>query len=290
MTEDKDEPLVAVASERSDLWKWFAWALPVVAVVVAGWLVYRAVPDIAESIVLKLDDANDISANSTLVFHRGVRIGIVTQVTLTPDLDGVRVKVNLDKGMERFATAGSQYWLVKPELDQGRLSGLSTIVSGPEIHAYPGSGEPATEFQVEDKQPLENIHEDDLKLRLTTPTQGAIGRGSKVFFRGVEAGVIAQTALNETYNQLDIEVRIYPEFAHLVRTNTRFWNSGGLDIDFGLFSGAEVRASSLQSMLSGSISFATPDEPGARVEAGHSFELADKANKKWLEWQPALAP
>ena len=81
---------------------------------------------------------------------------------------------------------------------------------------------------------------------------------------------------------------IQPRYAKLVRTNSRFWNSSGLDVDFGLFSGADIRASSVENLLRGGVSFATPDEAGSLAGAGRRFELNKEPEDEWLEWAPVL--
>ena len=72
-----------------------------------------------------------------------------------------------------------------------------------------------------------------------------------------------------------------------MRDNTRFWNVSGVDVRLGL-SGLKVKTGGLTSMISGGVAFATPDEPGARVEPGAIFELYDEPGARWLRWAPEL--
>ncbi len=76
---------------------------------------------------------------------------------------------------------------------------------------------------------------------------------------------------------------------NLVRTNTRFWNTGGFSFKVNLF-GAELKDTSLESLVSGGMAFATPDTlplaPAAA--AGAQFGLASEPDKEWLKWAPNI--
>lgn len=285
--DDADNAIEARLGGRDGV-KYFVWVLPVIAIAISGWLVYRAMPSSSHTVTLYAEDATNIKSNSTQVFYRGVNIGEVTKVNLTKDLARVEMKVRLDEHMQGFARTGARFWLVKPELQGAQLSGLSTIVSGPEIHAEPGQGETKLTFDLS-KPPLPGAADSNLRISLQMLRKGTLGRGSKVLFRDVEVGLIESVELNTPANALIAEVQIFERFAHLVRENTVFWNSGGLSVDFGIFSGAEVRASSVQSLLAGSVSFATPENPAAPVATGHLFVLEESPKNDGVKWQPALS-
>ena len=80
---------------------------------------------------------------------------------------------------------------------------------------------------------------------------------------------------------------IEPAYRHLVRRNSVFWNSSGVDVRLGL-DGVRLNADTLSSILTGGISMATPEQPGAAVLTGHRFECLAEAQGRWLEWTPHL--
>jgi hypothetical protein len=41
-------------------------------------------------------------------------------------------------------------------------------------------------------------------------------------------------------------------------------------------------------LLTGSVSFATPDQPAPRAPALAAFTLEDRVNEDWLKWAPSL--
>jgi paraquat-inducible protein B len=285
---DLVKPDTDATDKPAHQWSWLLRILPVLAIAMAGWLVWRVLPDSGPTITLIAPDAEGINANSSLVFHRGVRIGIVKDIVLAEDNSSVDLVVELAKYREDFAKNGARFWIVKPEIGNASLQGLATLVSGPEIHADPGDGEPLFEFMVEPLTPLSGISSDDLELTLQSSHKGAVVRGSRIIYRDMNAGIVTAVNLADDSSRINIEVNIFPDFIHLIRNNTVFWNSGGLEVDFGLFSGAQVRTSSLSSLFGGEISFATPDEPGIRANSGQIFILEPEAKEDWLKWQPGF--
>jgi paraquat-inducible protein B len=75
----------------------------------------------------------------------------------------------------------------------------------------------------------------------------------------------------------------------LVRTSTRFWNTGGFSFKINLF-GAQMKDTSLESLITGGVAFATPDAGplAPAAEAGAQFSLAAEADKEWMKWSPKI--
>jgi paraquat-inducible protein B len=63
-----------------------------------------------------------------------------------------------------------------------------------------------------------------------------------------------------------------------------------VDFDFGLFRGAKFRMGSVETLIQGGISFATPPSPdmGPPARDKDTFVLNEKADKAWLGWAPAI--
>ena len=91
-----------------------------------------------------------------------------------------------------------------------------------------------------------------------------------------------------------IHINIEPRYATLVRANSRFWNASGVSVEFGLFSGAAVRSSSVESLIAGGIAFATPpgsseEQPlAAQATSGQHYHLHKRARDEWQEWSPTI--
>ena len=74
------------------------------------------------------------------------------------------------------------------------------------------------------------------------------------------------------------EAFVREEYQALVRENTKFWNTSGVDISAGV-DGFKIRTPSIQAMIAGGVSFSVNEneEPGEMVSDGSIFELHDDA-------------
>ena len=93
---------------------------------------------------------------------------------------------------------------------------------------------------------------------------------------------------NATATATEITIAVEPQFAALVRENTRFFNTSGITADWGIFKGLDIRTHSLESIVTGAIGLATPNKPGPRVGAGHIFQLASVPASDWIKWEPEI--
>ncbi|WP_263081030.1 MlaD family protein [Endozoicomonas sp. Mp262] len=66
-------------------------------------------------IAIRFETAEGLSVGS-LVRFRGMRVGRVTDLAVSPERDGVHARVFLDKKYQWLASEGSLFWLVKPKL------------------------------------------------------------------------------------------------------------------------------------------------------------------------------
>ena len=165
---------------------------------------------------------------------------------------------------------------------------LDTLVSGKYIAVEPGEGESHKEFDGLETPPEQQPNL-GLKITLVADHLGSLKKGRKIYYRDLQVGTIGESELSQDGRFVEIQAIIEPKYARLVRSNTRFWNSSGLTVDIGLFKGAEVQASSLENLLRGGISFATPPEPGVRWrKRGERFDLYKQPEDDWREWAPIM--
>src|ERR1700733_11034532 len=260
------------------------WVVTLVAAIVGGWIVFKYVRQLGPVISIQFNDGNDVEANQTTLRYRGVHVGDVLSVQLTKDAQHVEVQARLDKSAESLARAGSVFWIVRPEVGAGGLQGLETIVSGPYIQVQLGDGGEQKKFIGAEEPPILEPSEGGLEFILTTPSLGSLTVGAPVYYRGMEVGSVRYFVLGKDSTAVNVHILIETNFALLVRTDSKFWNAGGISARFGLFSGFSMNAESLKALVIGGIAFATPPSPGIQVTNGDIFPLNEKVDKKWLEW------
>jgi paraquat-inducible protein B len=272
---------------------WLIWFVPAIAAVAAIVLVAENLQRFGPLITIEFDNANGLDANQTVVRYRGVRVGKVDLVQLEPDLNRVKVTVRLIRSAEGLARAGTVFWVVRPEVSSAGLHALETIVSGPYIEALPASGPTAGKAQKEfvgaSEPPVVQQPGAGTEYVLWANQVRSLGAGSPIFYRGLSVGKVEYLDLSPDSTTVNIHVLIKPNFAPLIRSNTVWWNAGGIDINWHLLSGLSMSAENIRSMITGGISFATPNEAGPPARAGTVFALDSRPDQRWLTWAPDVA-
>lgn len=265
------------------------WVVPVLAAAVAGYLVYERTQQAGPRITIRFKDGSGLKPGQSLIKYRGVTVGEVRSLALSEDLQTVSVNARLEKSAAALAKEGTVFWIVRPEVGVANITGLGTIISGPYIEALPGNGPPKKSFEGGANSPAA-LQEKGLKLVLIAAHRGSLRAGSPVYYRGVEVGAVQNLRLSDDARRVEVDAFIHEKYAPLVRSESKFWNVSGVNVDIGLFKGAQVNIESLKSLVSGGLSFATPDAAKASEPAadGAIFPLYDEPKKEWLEWSPAI--
>ena len=284
-----DDDMPQAKTRKSKLNLPVIWIVPAVAALVAGCLVYQRLHEFGATITIRFDDVEGVKPGQTPLQYRGADIGQVKSVELDENQKFATVEVKLRRNAAAVARDGSSFWIVRPQVGAGNLTGLGTLITGPYIGVLPGQGKPATDFVGVENPPMV-IDPSGLSLILLTGQGESLRTGVPIYYRGIEVGAVRETRLSTNAATVEIHCVIRRRYAPLVRSETKFWNVSGLDVRFGLFSGAEVNVESLRSLLIGGIAFATPeDSKGGTVKDGMVFRLYDKAEKEWSAWSPQIA-
>ena len=220
---------------------------------------------------------------------RGITIGTVRSLVL--EGDGVEAVVELgQESAPSIARTGARWWIARPKVELSRVQGIDTLL-GPrwiQVDPSPTEGEPCFEFRGLDEPPIvDSIVSGDLRLTLLAPDRGTLHQGSSVLYRGVRIGTVLSAALARDATSVVVEVLVEARFTPLVRENSRFYQTGAFDLDIG-FGGINARLDSLETLIVGGVSLATPEEPGKQVVSGHRFPVADEPEDSWLRWRPEI--
>jgi len=264
----------------------FLWLIPIAAALLCAWYLSRDFIFAGPTITIYFQNAEGLQDQVSLVQYRGVKIGQVESLNITQDRQRVAVRARLDASAASLAQEGSVFWIVRPEIKLGSVSGLRTIVLGNYITVQPGNGARTNLFLGVEKEPIEPIKALDIVLLATK--LDSLQPQSPVFYRGVQVGEVLDCRLSDDARKVLIHARIEEENASLVRMNSKFWNAGGIDFHLGLFSGAKISAESAQTLISGGIAFATPPDFQGAATNGAVFLLNEKNDAEWEKWMPAI--
>jgi paraquat-inducible protein B len=264
------------------------WVVPAIALAVAVVLVWQHMRSIGPEITIRFGDATGLRVGQTGINYRGVRIGEVSAIELSDDHKQARVRARLHKSARSIATEGALFWIVRPQIGLNQITGLSTVLSGPEIQVLPGKGETVQdEFRGLDNPPVA-LDVPGLRLVLRAERPKGVRINTPVNYRGVEVGMVERIELAPNSASADIHILIRSRYAPLVRAGSAFWNESGVHATGGILKGIELELESLRTLYTGSIEFATPSEKAARVKPGTVFFLHDKPKDEWLNWSPKI--
>jgi paraquat-inducible protein B len=261
------------------------WIVPIVAVLVGISLVVHSLMQEGPTITINFKTGSGLVANKTEVKYRNVVIGHVSDVELSDDQKSVNATIKLAKQAESFTREDSQYWVVRPRIGAGGVSGIDTLLSGDYIGADIGQANGrAKNFQGLENPPPITYGEPGKRFTLHTDDLGSLDIGSPVYYRKIPVGQVVAYALDADGKGVNIEVFIHSPNDAYVTQNTRFWNASGIDVSVGA-NGFALKTESLSSLLVGGIAFRAPqyspdDKPAPEEYAYELFE----------DQQTALAP
>ncbi len=265
-------PQAAVHSKRGFS---IIWVVPLVALLIGGWLGYKAWSETGPTITISFASGEGLQKDKTKVKYKEVDIGKVADIKLSDDLSHVLVTVEMDRTAEPYLTEDTLFWIVSAQVSAGKVSDLDTLFSGVYIGMEPGkSGEERSEFTGLEVAPVLTRDLPGAHFTLWAEDLGSIDVGYPVYYRRIEVGQVVSYELDPESDRLNIQVFIKAPFHEKVRRGTKFFNASG--IDFGIdASGLKVSTESLVSILLGGIAFETPANIRAYdpLKEGASFEL-----------------
>ena len=251
------------------------WLVPIVAILIGGWLAYKGLSEKGPTITISFESAEGLEAGKTKVRHKDVEVGTVETIRFNADLSRILVTAELVKEAGPYLTENTRFWVVRPRVTASGVSGLGTLFSGAYIGMDPGrEGEPARRFEGLEIPPVVTTGMSGHVFLLRAIVLGSLDIGSPVYYRQIQVGQVIGYELDEEGQSLSIKVFINAPHDKLVRKNTRFWNASGFDLKLDA-EGLKLNTESLVSIMMGGIAFDTPTSlaAGGPAQEGHVFKL-----------------
>ena len=136
---DAGFPEVPAAAVKTDRRRFsLVWLVPLVAVLIGGWLVVKALTEKGPAITITFKSADGLEAGKTKIKFKDVEIGVVEEVHLGKDLAHVVAKAQLVKEAESFLSENTRFWVVRARVSASAIQGLGTVFSGAYIDVDPG--------------------------------------------------------------------------------------------------------------------------------------------------------
>jgi paraquat-inducible protein B len=230
------------------------WVVPIAAAVIGISLLIRNWENEGPRITISFLSGEGVQVGKTLVKYRDVTVGHVSAVVLSPDHKTVVVTAELSKDTESLLKSDTQFWIVRPRIGVGSVSGLDTLLSGVYIGMKSGAatlGE--RQFVGLENPPALSHGPRGRELQLHAARAGSLAIGAPVYFRQFQVGrVIDENLLPDGSTRVSVFVEA--PYDGFVRPVTRFWNASGIDVRLGA-DGLKVQTESLAAVLAGGVAF-----------------------------------
>ena len=267
---DLPEPVVR---KRSRFGVSLIWLVPAIAAVIGLSLVVSNWLKAGPVITISFQTAEGIEANKTQVKYKNVVIGKVTAIRLSEDRGSIVAEVDLDKGAASFATAETRYWVVRPRVGLGGISGVDTLLSGAFIGADVGeSTEYKDNFVGLETPPPVTHGAPGKRFVLHTGDLGSLDIGSPVYYRRIQVGRVVAYELDKDGNNVSLQVFVDAPHDRFVTDASRFWNASGVDVSLGA-NGLKINSQSLATVLAGGIAFQSPPQVPTMTEAKENTQF-----------------
>jgi paraquat-inducible protein B len=235
------------------------WLIPVVAVAIGVWLAWRTLSEQGPTITVSFNSAEGLQAGQSQLRFKDLTLGTVTRLDLTADHSRVIATVATTRQATPLLTDQTVFWVVRPRLFAGSLSGLSTLLSGSYIGMMPPAkpGQSQRHFTGSEDPPILTENVPGRTFILEATRLGSISLGSPVFFHDLDVGEVLGWDVGHMAESVTMRVFVRAPYDKYVTTDTRFWNASGASLQLGS-SGIQLQVASLRALLLGGVAFATP--------------------------------
>ncbi|QLG93127.1 MCE family protein [Pseudomonas yamanorum] len=235
------------------------WLVPIVAALIGLSMVVHKAMSVGPQIVVTFLTAEGLEANKTQVKYKNVVIGKVTSIALSGDRAHIDATIELDQSAAAFTKRDTRFWVVRPHIGAGGVSGVDTLLSGAFIGADPGEAKDTEDnFVGLESPPAITFGQKGKRFTLHTADLGSLDIGSAVYYRRIQVGQVVSYQLASGGKGVDVDIFVNAPNDQYVRKDSRFWNASGVDVSLGA-NGLKVNTQSVASILAGGVAFIEPN-------------------------------
>lgn len=285
MTDQIEPAKMPTASVRHRRRIPLVWLVPLLTAMIAAWLAWDTFSKRGPTITIAFESAAGLTAGQSQLRFKNVVMGTVKTIAIAPDLSHVVVTVETVREAEELLTDKTIFWVVRPQLFAGNVTGLDTLLSGSYIGMRPSTdpGKPQRSFVGNQDPPVLQASAKGTTYKLETKRLGSISLGSPIFFRDLEVGTVLGWDVGDLASSVSIHAFVRAPYDKYVHEDSSFWNASGVSVKLTA-SGIDVQVESLRALLLGGIAFDTATYPKSPHAAPHhrfplypSYDVAKSA-------------
>ncbi len=267
------------------------WIVPLLALALAGWMLFKFYSDRGTEITVTFQDGSGLLERKTLLKYKGIAVGHVTKIKLHPsDISMVDVSISVNSNaIAAVGREGNEFWKVKPKVTLTEVSGLETIMGGLYIEIFPAKKTFEELYELPEKfnfiasqhKPFDKLSP-GLKLRLKDK-EGRFALDTPIIYKKFIVGSVVERELKS--DGVEYIIHIKEKYKHLIKTDSRFWGLNSVDFKASM-AGIKLKVDSLATLIAGGITFDSSDSNSSRscaeMESIAEFQLY--ANKEAIEY------
>ncbi len=256
------------------------WIIPLLAIGLGAWLAWQTLSKEGPVITISFETAEGLQAGQSQLKFKELVIGTVRSLRLTPDHRRVVVTIATTKEATDLITDDTVFWVVRPRLFAGNVTGLETVLSGSYVGMMPGTSDSRDrrDFVGSENPPVMQANVPGRTFLLKANRLGSISLGSPIFFRDLQVGEVLGWDLAHMAESVTIHAFVRSPYDSYVNDQTRFWNASGLNVKLGS-GGIELQLESLRALVLGGIAFDAPTLRPGQVETHTTTEFPLFANR-----------
>jgi paraquat-inducible protein B len=270
----------AVAEPKRRFSIQLVWLVPILAAIVGGTLAVRAILERGPGITITFKTGIGLEAGKTKIKYKEVEIGEVKKVAISEDRSRVIVTARMGRESKALLVEDTRFWVVRPRLQGGYVSGLGTLLEGAYIGVDVGkSTKQSRTFTGLEEPPPVTKDVPGTTFFLHAADLGSLNITSPIFFRRLQVGQVVAYDLDRDGRGVTFTIFINSPYDRYVRANTLFWHASGIDLSLSA-GGLKVNTESIVSILLGGAAFQTPEDKGEAPRAATNTAFSLFANKE----------
>ena len=252
------------------------WLVPLVTALIGGWLAWDTFSKRGPTITIEFASASGLTAGQSQLKFKDVSLGTVKAIDIAPDLSKVIVTVETTHEAKPLLTDKTIFWVVKPQLFAGRISGLDTLLAG-FLHRHDAvDREGQSAATISSAKPDPPILESSVPgtvFKLSTKRIRSISLGSPIFYRDIEVGTVLGWDLADMARHVTIHAFVRAPFDQYVHEDSLWWDASGVSVKLES-NGVKVQLELIKALLLGGIAFETdPDRKSKTATPDQFFPL-----------------
>ncbi|MCL2895106.1 intermembrane transport protein PqiB [Brenneria tiliae] len=249
------EPVIIRRRWRGSL----IWLMPAIAALIGIAMLIHAWISQGPEITISFQTASGLEAGKTAIKYKDVTVGIVESIALSDNSSRVVATVSLNNNAKDLARSDTRFWVVRPRIGAGGVSGIDTLLSGAYIGVDKGAAEQsAREFVGLETPPAMINGMPGRRFKVLTDDLGSLDIGSPVYYRRVQVGRIVSYQLADDGRSVNLHIFVDAPYDRFVTQDSHFWNASGIDVSLGA-DGFRLKTQTMTSIIAGGIAFASAD-------------------------------